>query len=89
VEQGDGSRGLAGKGPYDIIVFTSSLPVLPAGILSQLNPGGRLFAVVGDPPVMEARVVTVSADGSHADHDVFETCLAQLKNALQPQRFHF
>lgn len=89
VEQGDASRGWAGKGPYDIVVFTSSLPVLPAGILSQLNPGGRLFAVIGDPPVMAARLVTLSSEGSHVDRDLFETCTAPLKNAVQPQRFHF
>ena len=91
VEQGDGSRGWNAKAPYDVIVVTSSLPVVGADLLAQLRPGGRLFAVVGDPPVMAARLITASADGSgsHVHRDLFETCLAQLKNAPQPERFHF
>ena len=89
VEQGDGARGWSLHAPYDVIVLTGSTPVLPQAFLQQLKPGGRLFAVVGDPPVMEARLVTCVAAGSYQSTDLFETSLAPLKNALQPQRFHF
>src|SRR5262249_27507709 len=51
LEQGDGARGW-GDGVYDAIVLTGSTPVLPDSWLKQLKPGGRLFAVIGDPPVM-------------------------------------
>ena len=40
--------------PYDAIVLTGSTPVLPEAFQKSLRPGGRLFAVVGDAPVMEA-----------------------------------
>ncbi len=89
VEPGDGSRGWRAGTPYDVIVVTSSLPVLPAELLSQLRPGGRLFAVVGDAPVMSARLVRCTGEGSHAERALFETCIAPLKNALQPERFQF
>ena len=89
LEVADGSRGWAARAPYDVIVVTSSLPVLPHELASQLRPHGRLFAVVGDPPVMAARVVSCSADGSHAHRDLFETSLAPLVNAAQPERFRF
>ena len=89
LEQGDGSRGWSTHAPYDVIVVTSSMPVLPREFLSQLTPGGRLFAVLGDPPVMAARLLTCLAEGSHVQRDLFETCLAPLKNALQPERFQF
>jgi protein-L-isoaspartate(D-aspartate) O-methyltransferase len=89
IEQGDGSRGWSAKAPYDVIVVTSSLPIVPPEFVSQLKPGGRLFAVVGDPPVMAARLVTRAHDGSTVERDLFETCLAQLKNAMQPERFQF
>ncbi len=55
----------------------------------QLKVAGRLFAVVGDPPVMEARLITSVGEDSCHTTDLFETCLAPLKNALQPARFEF
>jgi len=88
-ELGDAAQGWQRHAPYDIIVLTGSTPVLPQGLLSQLRTGGRLFAVVGDPPVMEARLVTGVSEGSCRAADLFETCLAPLKNALQPARFEF
>lgn len=88
-ELGDGAQGWQRHSPYDVIVLTGSTPILPQSLLSQLRTGGRLFAVVGDPPVMEARLVTRVSDGSFRTTDLFETCLAPLKNAPQPARFEF
>jgi protein-L-isoaspartate(D-aspartate) O-methyltransferase len=89
VEHGDGSRGWALHAPYDVVVVTSSMPVLPQEFLSQLRPGGRLFAIVGDAPVMEGRIVTCGPAGTFVQRDLFETCIAPLTNALQPERFRF
>ncbi|MGB8436321.1 MAG: protein-L-isoaspartate O-methyltransferase [Burkholderiales bacterium] len=89
LELGDGARGWTGHAPYDVIVLTGSTPLLPETFLQQLMVGGRLFAVVGDPPVMKARLVTCVEDGSYNSIDIFETDLAPLKNALQPERFVF
>jgi protein-L-isoaspartate(D-aspartate) O-methyltransferase len=88
VEIGDASRGWKTHEPYDVVVVGSSLPVVPEEILAQIRPGGRLFAVVGDPPVMTARVITVQA-GARFSRDLFETSLAPLVNAVQPERFRF
>ena len=89
VEQGDAAQGWPSQGPYDIIVLTGSTPILPPAFLAQLKTGGRLFAVVGDPPVMEARLITCIGQGAHHSVDLFETSLAPLKNAMQPGRFQF
>jgi protein-L-isoaspartate(D-aspartate) O-methyltransferase len=89
IEVGDASRGWAARAPYDIIVVTSSVPVLPAEMVAQLRPGGRLFAVIGDPPVMSATIFTAEASGSPLSRTLFETSLAPLVNALQPERFRF
>ena len=89
LEAGDGARGWRPDSRYDVIVLTGSTPVLPGVFFSQLQPGGRLFAVVGDPPVMEARLLTSLPGGACASTDLFETCLPPLKNALQPARFEF
>ena len=48
----------AARASYDAIVLTGSTPVLPAAFQNSLNIGGRLFAIVGDAPVMEARLIT-------------------------------
>jgi protein-L-isoaspartate(D-aspartate) O-methyltransferase len=89
LELGDAARGWARHAPYDVIVLTGSTPVLPQSLLDQLKSGGRLFAVVGDAPVMEARLVTSVTPGSFHSTGLFETCLAPLKNAAQPKRFEF
>jgi len=88
-ELGDAAQGWPAHAPFDVIVLTGSTPVLPQTFLSQLRARGRLFAVVGDPPVMEARLLTCVSEGSFRGTDLFETCLAPLKNALQPARFEF
>jgi len=89
VELGDAAQGWQQHAPYDVIVLTASTPVLPRAFVSQLKTGGRLFAVVGDAPVMEARLVTCVGSDSHHTIDLFETCVAPLKNAMQPARFRF
>ena len=83
LEIGDAARGWPAAAPYDVIVLTGSTPVLPRSFLEQLAPGGRLFAVVGEAPVMRARLV------SSTTIDLFETVLAPLVNAEQPSRFRF
>jgi protein-L-isoaspartate(D-aspartate) O-methyltransferase len=89
LEVGDGARGDAKRAPYDAIVLTGSTPVLPASLREQLAPGGRLFAVVGEAPVMAARLVTCTAPGAYATLDMFDTVLAPLANAERASRFRF
>ena len=86
---GDGARGYPAWAPYDVIVLTGSTPTLPQAFLDSLAPGGRLFAVVGDAPVMTAQVVTCVAPGSHRTAEIFETVLAPLLNCERPTRFSF
>jgi protein-L-isoaspartate(D-aspartate) O-methyltransferase len=88
VEVGDGARGF-GNATYDVIVLTGSTPRLPERFFEQLAPGGRLFAVVGEAPVMVARLVRVDGPGARVAIDLFETVVAPLVNALAPARFEF
>jgi protein-L-isoaspartate(D-aspartate) O-methyltransferase len=87
-EVGDGAKGW-GRDLHDVIVLTGSTPMLPETFLSQLKPGGRLFAIVGDPPAMTARIVAWTTPGSRVTTDLFETVVASLKNAAAPSRFRF
>ncbi|HKO89002.1 MAG TPA: protein-L-isoaspartate O-methyltransferase [Burkholderiales bacterium] len=87
--EGDGARGWAAHAPYDVIVLGGSTPVLPDSLLAQLKVGGRLFAVVGEAPVMQAQLYTCVQAGSFNATTLFETCIAPLHNAQQPERFQF
>ncbi len=89
LEAGDGSRGWAGKAPYDVIVVTGSLPVLPQSMRSQLKLGGRLAAVVGEDPVMSAEIVTRVSESGYDTVKLFETRLKPLRNAERPSSFRF
>jgi len=89
LEVADGARGDPKRAPYDAIVLTGSTPVLPAALREQLAPGGRLFAVVGEPPVMVARLITCTVPGAFGSEDLFDTVLAPLVNAERPARFQF
>jgi len=93
LEQGDAAHGWPGHEPYDVIVLTGSTPVLPETFQNSLKTGGRLFAVVGDAPVMEAVLVTCVAQekaaGVYNTISLFETCIPLLRNAQQPERFVF
>jgi len=86
--QGDGARGWE-RATYDAIVLTGSTPVLPDAFVLQLNPGGRVFAVVGEPPVMMARLVRWVAPGALAKRILFETVIDPLTNAATPASFEF
>ena len=89
LEIGDGARGDPKRAPYDAIVLTGSTPVLPATLREQLAPGGRLFAVVGEPPIMVARLITCTAPGTYGAADLFDTLLAPLANAERAPQFRF
>jgi protein-L-isoaspartate(D-aspartate) O-methyltransferase len=87
VEQGDAAQGWSKHAPYDIIVITASTPVLPEAFQKDLTPGGRLFAIVGEEPVMEAVLITCIAPGEYTTTVLFETCTAPLQNASQLEKF--
>ena len=89
LETGDAARGWNVHAPYDVIVLTGSVPMLPEAWRQSLNLGGRLFAIVGDPPVMAARLIGCVAPGAYNSVDLFETCITPLINAQQPERFVF
>jgi protein-L-isoaspartate(D-aspartate) O-methyltransferase len=89
LEVGDAARGWSKQAPYDVIVLTGSEPVLAEEFQRSLNPGGRLLAVVGEAPVMEALLTTCTGQDAVSTIALFETCIPALRNAPQPERFVF
>ena len=89
LETGDGAKGWGKHGPYDVIVLTGSTPVLCEEFQKSLHLGGRLFAVVGEEPIMKATLVTrIGQDAWHTE-DLFETRIPPLRNAPKQDKFRF
>jgi protein-L-isoaspartate(D-aspartate) O-methyltransferase len=89
LETGDAATGWDKHGPYDAIILTSSMPILPESFKASLRTGGRLLVVIGEPPVMEAQLITSAGGGAYNSVGLFETCIAPLRNARRPERFVF
>ena len=87
--QGDAARDWPGDGVFDVIVLTGSVPLPPEAYLKRLNPGGRLFAIVGEGPAMVASLVTCATPGVCHTDSLFETVSKTLVNAAEPERFVF
>jgi protein-L-isoaspartate(D-aspartate) O-methyltransferase len=88
---GDALAGPVEGGPFDVIAVTGSVPneeLMPM-LRQQLSTGGRLFAVVGEPPLMQAVLETRLAGGDVRREGLFETCIPALQNVPEPQRFVF
>lgn len=89
VEIGDGANGWAARGPYDAIVLSGAVAAIPASILKQLRVGGRLAAVVGAAPAMEAQLVTCTAEGVFNTVNLFETVIPSLDGFAAASNFSF
>lgn len=88
-EVGDGVLGCTTKAPFDAIVLTGSVPVLPKALREQLSIQGRLFAVVGIAPVMTAFLITRLSQDRFREQALFETNIPELINAPMLKQFHF
>ncbi len=89
VVEGDGARGWADGAPFDVIVVSGGLPVLPQDLLGQLKIGGRLAAFVGVLPVQKAQIITRVGESEYKIDDVFEAYIDPLLNAIEPPHFKF
>jgi protein-L-isoaspartate(D-aspartate) O-methyltransferase len=87
VETGDASRLDPALPRFDAICVTGSMPVLEPSFQAHLTVGGRLYAVVGEAPVMQALLITRVDESAFATEALFETSLPPLRNARRPQAF--
>jgi protein-L-isoaspartate(D-aspartate) O-methyltransferase len=85
----DGAHGLRSEAPFDAIVLSGSVAAVPQPLLEQLKIGGRLVAIVGDEPVMRARLYTRVADASWSQIDLFDTVAPRLRGFPEGDRFSF
>jgi protein-L-isoaspartate(D-aspartate) O-methyltransferase len=87
LETGDASEGWDKHAPYDVIVMTGSLPALPESTQYALNVGGRLFAIVGNAPAMEAVLITRVGENEWTHELLFETDIPPVQHKQEPSRF--
>ncbi|HIF50185.1 MAG TPA: protein-L-isoaspartate O-methyltransferase [Thiotrichaceae bacterium] len=74
---------------YDVLVLTASLPEMDNRFLRLLNNGGRMFAIIGESPAMEACVLTKQDDSNYTIESFFEIDLPALIGAEQKESFEF
>ena len=89
VRQADGAHGAAADGPFDVIVLSGSVAAVPEDILAQLKVGGRLFAVVGQEPMMCANFITRTSDTAFATTNPWDTVAPRLVHFAEPSKFSF
>jgi protein-L-isoaspartate(D-aspartate) O-methyltransferase len=85
----EGAQGLPAEAPFDAIVLSGSVAEVPPALLQQLKPGGRLVAIVGQEPVMRARLYTRTGDAAWSQADLFDTVAPRLDGFAEPTRFSF
>jgi protein-L-isoaspartate(D-aspartate) O-methyltransferase len=85
----EGARGLPGDAPFDVILLSGSVAEVPRTLQQQLKVGGRLAAVVGDLPIMRARLFTRVGERAWSDVDLFDTVAPRLEGFGEPARFRF
>jgi protein-L-isoaspartate(D-aspartate) O-methyltransferase len=72
---------------FDAVVVTGAIYALPDRFRQWVAPNGRLFAIVGESPAMQATLFTRADDTHWREDSLFETDLAYLTHAEPPRRF--
>ncbi len=89
LQTGNAAEGWIKQQPYDVITITGALQHLPETLLRELKIGGRLFAILGRPPVMEATLFTRDSEDNWREKSLFETEVPYLLHTLTKATFTF
>ena len=88
LESGDAIKGWPSTGGFDAILLTGSVAKIPNEFIEALKDGGRLVAIVGEHPVMEA--ISIKKTGDSIERiSLFDTMLPPLVGARQQKSFVF
>ena len=78
---GDGALGWPEHAPFDRILVTAAPGLLPAALIQQLRPGGRMVVPAGLPDAQQLLVVDKGADGRIETREVLQVVFSPLINS--------
>lgn len=88
VATGDGLAARPTRDQFHVIMASGAVADVPQNLLDQLKPGGRLFAITGTPPALEATLI--HRIGDHFERiALFETDADFLRGAEPAPHFVF
>lgn len=87
VETAEAIHGWRSERQFDAVVVTGAVWKIPATLMQRVKPGGRLLAVVGESPAMQAQLHKSDGAGIWTVSNLFETDIPYLNHAQPPQRF--
>jgi len=76
---GNGYYGWSEHAPYDRIMVTAAPDLIPAPLIAQLKPGGRMVVPTGIPDKQQLMVLEKSADGKLATREVLPVRFSELE----------
>jgi protein-L-isoaspartate(D-aspartate) O-methyltransferase len=79
VRIGDGSRGWEEYAPFDRILVTAAAAEVPAALVEQLAPGGRMAIPLGGEEVQQLSVVDKADDGTVSTRHIMPVRFTQLE----------
>jgi len=87
IEVGDAVLKYDPNRQFDAICVTGAVATVPERFKRWLNVGGRMFAIRGEAPAMEALLITRLEDDQFQEESLFETDLPYLAHAAPRKRF--
>lgn len=89
VQAREGAKGYPAEAPFDAILLAGSVAEVPRALLEQLRVGGRLVAIVGEEPAMQATLYTRTSQAAWSSKVVFETVAPRLQGFAEKPAFSF
>ena len=80
VRTGNGYYGWPEHAPYDRIMVTAAAELMPAPLLAQLKPGGRMVIPTGIPDRQTLLLVQKSASGSLSTREVLAVRFSEMED---------
>lgn len=87
--QQNGVTGYELARPFDVICLTGGLHRLNHSLLSQVRSEGRIFAIIGEQPIMTAMLFQQDTHGAWQQQSLFEMEAGYLQNIPALSDFHF
>jgi protein-L-isoaspartate(D-aspartate) O-methyltransferase len=78
---GDGAQGWPEHAPFDRILVAAAPGLLPAALIQQLRPGGRMVVPAGLPDDQQLLVVDKDVDGRIKTREVLQVVFSPLINS--------